>query len=411
MPITPSFTSDSDGDAMKTVQVIFAALFLLIITTPLVLLDRNSEFSMLERRWLAQPPKITANGTVDAKLLETLPRQIDAYIIDRFGGRSLAIFCMNNINFLALGKSHDSRLLVGRDRWLFYIDTAIGDEFANFNKSNLYTESELAIFLDSFTQISDYCNGNNIKFIFLIIPDKPSLYPEKYPFPRPKGIALVEQILNALPENQGEKIIFPLDYFLSKKKESPHLLYFNNGLHWTKLGAYHAYELLYENLKADFPGLPTLQFSFTPYRDTGEDNYALWWGIQKFSDFLILLNVAPIDGWGNHYSYVLSNDIPITEYSRPESIAAMKGKFGMLTKNKDNSLPTALIMRDSYFVTLEPFISSIFSEVEYVWTQPEKRNLRYLMNLSEKPDVFIWEIGERGLKGIPLMPPGVLPYD
>jgi hypothetical protein len=301
---------------------------------------------------------------------------------------------------------------VGKDRWLFYIDKSLGDEFGNFKKANLFTESQLEMFLQHFTMVNDVCERNNIKFIFLIVPTTSSVYPEKYPFPRPKGISLAEQLINVLPEDLRGKVIFPLDFFISKKKDRPQPMYYNNGLHWNKLGAFYAYELLYAKLKADFPNLPEIPFKFTSYMDPGEDNYTiLWWGIKKFGDFLELVNVEPHDGWNNYYTYIKCENSQENEFNTVVGYASKKGRYGIITVNKDPSLPKAVIMRDSYFVDLEPFTSSIFSEVEYIWTQPEKRNIYYLEQLPEKPDVFIWEIAERGLEGILTVRPGEFPHD
>jgi hypothetical protein len=68
-------------------------------------------------------------------------------------------------------------------------------------------------------------------------------------------------------------------------------------------------------------------------------------------------------------------------------------------------------MRDSYFTDLEPFTSLLFSQAEYIWTQPEKRKLVYLDSLPKKPDVFIWEIAERALEAIPPVDLLFFPYD
>jgi len=288
----------------------------------------------------------------------------------------------------------------------------LGDEFANFKKTNLYDETQMRKFLEQITMVNDVCEQNNIQFIFLIPPTTSSVYPEMYPFPRPQGMALVDQIMAALPENIRGKTIFPLNYFFEVKDKLPPPLYYNNGLHWTKLGAYYTYELLYQKLKADFPNLPEIKFRFSPYIDPGEDNYALlWWGIRKFGRSLVMMNVEPTDGWGSHYKYVVCENVQENIYNTVIGINSKKGKYGIITENKDQSLPTALVVRDSYFVDLEPFVSSMFSSVEYVWTQPEKRTMHYLANLPEKPDVFIWEIAERGLEAIPMMPLGEFPGD
>ena len=126
---------------------LFVTLFIAGIVLPLVLLDTKSEFSKLERRMLAKPPKLSAMGTADTPQAEPLSRQIDAYVNDRFAFRSRLISITTWVNFVILGKSHDKKLLVGKDRWLFYLDKTLGDEFANFKKSNLFNEDQMAAFL------------------------------------------------------------------------------------------------------------------------------------------------------------------------------------------------------------------------------------------------------------------------
>lgn len=397
---------------MKTIKILFAFVFIIMITLPLLLLDRESPVSNLERRVLAQMPRITTNGKLDVNCLVTLPRQIDEYVTDRFAFRSQMITLIKKIDFCFLHKSHDDRLLIGKDRWLFYIHKSLGDEFANFKKTNLFTKDEMHIFLEQLTLVNETCEKNNIKFIFLVVPTTSSVYPEYYPFIRPEGISRMDQVLAAMPENIRKKTIFPLDHFIRKKTSRPSPLYYNNGLHWTKLGAYYAYELIYQKLKADFPQLPEVPYHFTSYIDPGEDNYAeLWWGFKKFGRSLVLQNIEPENGWEYYYKYLVCENAEENEYNNVIGINSKKGKFGIITENRNQSLPTALVMRDSYYVDLEPFTSVIFSQAEYVWTQPEKRTVQYLADLPEKPDVFIWEIAERGLEAVPMMPPGVFPWD
>lgn len=397
---------------MKIIKNIFIFLFLLGLSIPLVFLDKKTVISMLERRQLAAKPQFIVNSKVDITNIASWPMQIDSYITDRFAFRSRLMTLTTWINFFVLHKSHDKKLLIGKDKWIFYIDKSLGDEFSNFKKSNLFDDAQMRNFIEHLEVVNETCEQYNIKFIFLIVPTTSSVYPEQYPFPRPNGMSRADQILAALPDHLRDNVIFPLDYFLLKKKEHPQPLYYNNGLHWNKLGCYYAYELLYQKLKPDFPGLHNIQFKFIPYRDTGEDNYTiLWWGIKKFGDFLQLLRVEPVDGWDSHYKYIVCNSVEENEFNTVVGNASKKGKYGIITENNDKTLPTAVIVRDSYFVDLEPFTSSMFSRVEYIWTQPEKRNLQYLEQMPQKPDVFIWEGAERALEALAVTPPGFFPYD
>ncbi|MCL2127912.1 MAG: hypothetical protein FWH38_06620 [Treponema sp.] len=397
---------------MKTARFALTVLFLVIITVPLLLIDRKTPFSMLERRFLAKPPTVFSEGKFNVKLAAALPAQVDAYVNDRFAFRSKIITFMKVVDFIVLGRSHDHKLLVGKDRWLFYIDKTLGDEHANFKKSNLFNASQMSRFMESLALVNNVCEENNVQFIFLIVPATSTVYPEMYPYPRPEGMSRTDQILAAMPDSVREKTIFPLDYFLEKKEERPLPLYYNNGLHWTKLACYYAFELIYEKLLPDFPNLPEIKFKFSPYIDPGEDNYArLWWGLEKFGRSLVMMNVEPLDGWESHYKYTVCDSVEEGFYNTVVGLNSRKGKYGIVTENKDKSLPTALVMRDSYFVDLEPFTSLLFSTAEYVWTQPEKRTIQYLIDAPEKPDVFIWEFGERALEAIPMYKPGFFPHD
>ena len=408
------FPKTTDEKIKSFISLIFVCIFIALITTPVVLLDRTTTISMLERRVLANPPRIFQTGSASSGLsnlnLTRLPREIDAYINDRFAFRSRLMTAMTWFNFKVLQQRHDDKILVGKDSWLFYIDPSLGDEFANFSKTNLFNDAQMRFFLRTINSVYDFCERHDITFIFLIVPTTSTVYPEQYPFPRSDGLSLVDQIFEAMPEPIRARTIFPLNHYLRMKEKHSQPLYYNNGLHWNSLGAYYAFELLYEKLKLDFPNLPEIEFSFTPYIDPGEDNFTmLWWGIKQFGDFLELLRVEPLNGWDNYYRYLVLNSVEENQFNTVVGYASRRGKYGVVTEHVDSTLPSAIVIRDSYFVDLQPFTSSIFSHAEYIWSQPEKRSLQYLESLPVKPDVLIWEIAERGLEAIPLMPYGVFP--
>ena len=59
------------------------------------------------------------------------------------------------------------------------------------------------------------------------------------------------------------------------------------------------------------------------------------------------------------------------------------------TKGTDPSLPRAIIFHDSFFGALEPFVSPIFSEVQYKFKQFSEDEKSFI--LEYKPDVIIFE--------------------
>ncbi|MDR3333635.1 MAG: hypothetical protein LBT13_01935, partial [Treponema sp.] len=87
---------------MKIVRFIFVCLFIVIIASPLVFLDRKSIVSETEKRTLAVIPRL------NIKDIAAIPAHIDNYMNDRFGFRNDAITMMNYFNYYVLRKKHNS---------------------------------------------------------------------------------------------------------------------------------------------------------------------------------------------------------------------------------------------------------------------------------------------------------------
>jgi hypothetical protein len=381
---------------MKILRIIFIFLFIGIIIAPLILIDKKSTISEAERRTLASIPHVSlvADGKLNVKSIMKLPGYIDKYLNDRFGFRDQYITMMNNFSYYVLQNKHNDDVLMGKDDWLFYINKRNGDNLSDFLKQNLLTAKQLQTIIDKIVEIDYFCDSHGIRFLLLIAPEKHSIYPEKYPFPRPEGNTQADQVVNALPEYLRGKVIYPRDYLVLKKPEHKQPLYYPNGTHWNELGAYYVYQLLYNILKPDFPNIPDIEYKYSIYQDTGEDSIAYLSLKEKDTNPAELLKIEPFDGWESHYSYIKKTEKRTAEETATRADIE-PGRFSSSTLNLDSSLPKALVFRDSFFMTLESFTSCIFSSAEYVWDEGSKKNYNYI--LSQEPDVFIWEIGERGL--------------
>ena len=64
-----------------------------------------------------------------------------------------------------------------------------------------------------------------------------------------------------------------------------------------------------------------------------------------------------------------------------------EGTKGVHTKGTNPNPVRALIFRDSFFSSLEPFVSPLFSEAEYHWKQFRAENKAYV--LEYKPDIIM----------------------
>jgi hypothetical protein len=341
-------------------------------------MDHKSVVSEKENRSLAVFPNLLiSDGKIDVENIGNIPRLFDNYINDRFGFRNSFVSLANMFN---KASKINGDVIIGKDDWLFYSSSADGNNISDFFKFNLFSDDEIKQFVENVEKRLEWCNSNDIKFIFLIAPNKHNVYPEYYPFIRPKGITRTEQVLAALPANLENIVIYPLDYMLQNKtNEIP--LYFETDTHWNMTGAYCAFEMLFNRIRQLFPYTNFQEIPFVT--DISYDSFGdivPMLGLTNYGRRTIP-NIQPSAGWESYYQYIKN-----------------ESRNGVITKNNDQSLPKAIIFRDSFFSLLEPFVSTRFSYVEYNWMPFNASDKKYI--LENKPDVIIWEIVERSISNI-----------
>ncbi|MDR1419493.1 MAG: hypothetical protein LBI86_03890 [Treponema sp.] len=106
-------------------------------------------------------------------------------------------------------------------------------------------------------------------------------------------------------------------------------------------------------------------------------------GLESYGQRTII-EIEPEDLWASYYSY--------------KKYEGEGGENGIITESINRNLPKTIVFRDSFFVALEPFISSLFSHTEYMWKSFEQDDTAYI--LENKPDIIIWEVVERFLGNI-----------
>jgi hypothetical protein len=367
---------------MKKLNILFINCFLLIISLPFFFMDRKNTISKHENRNLAAFPHFfTSDGRFDRPIIGNFPQAVDNYINDRFGFRSMFVSLANSLNKST--KKINGSVIIGKDGWLFY--SSASDNIRDFFKINLFTEPEVRLFIDHIIKRYEWCKDNGIEFVFLIAPNKHNVYPEYYPFERPKGITRTGQIMAALPEHLKDVVVYPLDYLLQNKTgELP--LYFETDTHWNMAGAYCAFEVLSYRVKQLFPEnhFPAPDFvTDVRYDSPGGGDIPPMSGFASYGKRTVP-GMRPVNGWESYFHYTKN-----------------EGVNGIIVNNNDQSLPKAIVFRDSFFNALQPFTSTLFSSTEYkkLWQWFNEQEKEYI--LENKPDIIIWEIVERSIAGIP----------
>ncbi len=364
---------------MKVQKTIFLLAFCVLLIAPVLKFDFQSKVATNENRELAVFPNFFSTSTVNWKFFS----QLDSYIQDRFGFRTPLINLDAEIQYDLLKSKGNSRVLLGKDDWYFYIDKKDNSNYDDYLKRNLVDKQTVKKFVRKIKSRAQWCEQNGILFVFVVIPNKHSIYPEYYPYLRPRGVTRADQLLNPLRDTDV-LYIFPRNFFISQKKDFS--LYYKNDTHWNNYGAFLFFGELKKILQTNLPDvqLPNYDFKMEVTKaDAGQLPNLLGFSSKKSALYPLIQPKNSL--WEDIFTYQGKDTIAIL--SRKNLLVT--------TENKRKDLPTAIIFRDSFFNSLHPFTSSIFSKVDYFWKSFDESDKEYI--LQNKPDVVIWEIVERGL--------------
>lgn len=350
----------------KIISITFCTLIGIALVCATIFFNRQGDVFSTEKRAIASKP----SNITDFK-------GWDAYFNDRFGGRDQLIDLANYIDRNLMDKTiKNAKAFQGKNGWFFYINTADGNNQGDFDKTNLLNEDELKQFKDEVTDITSWCHSNDIKCLFVICPNKHNVYPEYHILTRPDGKTRTEQLLEAF-DQAHVKCIYPLNYLLSKKKESTYPIYYETDTHWNDLGAFYAFEKIREEISLLFPDKHFPQIEYKTKVSFSE----------SAGDILPMLNIKNAKSTRISLSPVKGK---LTDYF---SYIKNEGRDGIITKGKDATLPRAIIFRDSFCTAMVQYLSTLFSEAEYDWrriTEEDKQNI-----IANKPDIIIFESVER----------------
>jgi hypothetical protein len=351
----------------KAVQIAFVAIVGITLLFPIIGFNGKGKVSVLENRTLAEKPKFSWKSFA----------AFDSYFQDRFGGRDSLVKLANWFDYEILHRSlHNNLAIGGRHGWLFYTDAADGNNLADFNKTNLLDSAQLEHLKENILSVVAWCDSNSLKHLFIICPNKHSVYPENYPYSRPSGITRLHQI-DSVFRSLGVAYVCPLDTLISLKNRENLPLYYETDSHWNPLGAYYAAQMIKAEIKQQFPSI-----AFPEWRHDVEVGYT-----DTLGDIMPLLGLKK---WHSTRPVVKNGTDLYTDcFERVES--GIDGRFQTSTNNEN--LPSAIIFRDSYCTALVPYLSTLFSNAEYNWKQFRESDKQYV--LQNKPDLVIFEAVER----------------
>jgi alginate O-acetyltransferase complex protein AlgJ len=356
-------------------------LFLVLISLPLLaqLFTTGRGSPLQEKRKLADKPRFS--------LLRPLGylREYESYFNDNFPFRGALVFCHNWVQVMVFATSPLDKVVIGREGWLFLgRESKFRNEIEYFRSARLFSAAELERWRAVFQQRRQWFRRHGIFYIFMVIPNKSTIFPEYLPpgVHKANAQSRLDQLLAALRRDDPDFPVLDLREVMLREKGNLALFY-HTDTHWTELGAYLAYRAIMEKLATAFPEA----------RAAALDQFTVERG-SSFSGDLALMLALPNDRF-RETAIRLRAKAP-----EPPSRSSAKRKLGPFTREiisecPGGKLPTALIEHDSFMHQLKPFFRPQFRRIVYIWDWwlhffPQEI-------AREKPGIVIDEMVERAL--------------
>jgi len=362
---------------------IIIPVFFLVLLFPLTngIFNITPKSELVERRRLAGKPVFTLNSIFE------FPEPFTRYYNDHFPLRGRFILWNNLLRLKLFGVSAIPKVVVGKQGWLFMHEAGLGESTVDYYRSaRLFSRRELAHWKRVLEERRQWLSDRGIRYLFLIAPNKNTIYPENMPgnIRRVRPYSRMDQLISYLNKYSSVPAPDVRKALLRAKKNYP--VYSRTDTHWTEYGAYIAYREIMKYISRWFDGaepLPLSRFKI---------------GIRNWSggDLAEMLSL---------HREVLREDVVRLQAQPPlEFDGAGLGNIGRLVRKGFTRCPTAplpniLMVHDSFYKRLKPYLSASFSRVLYIWDW----GMNFYPDIieREKPVLVIDEMAERFLLGPP----------
>lgn len=303
---------------------------------------------------------------------------LTAWFDDHFGYRRRLVRANNHWKHQLFGAS-EKEVLEGRDGWLYFTD---GNMLDNCLGHNPFTQKDLNAWQRLLEKRRDWLAQRGCKYLFVIAPDKHSVYPEHLPEWCEKAAkpGRADQFFERM-KSQSTVMVADLRPAL-KQAKAQGFVYWKTDSHWDALGAFTAYQSIIEMLSRATPMVKPLPLEAF--------ERGVWHPAP--GDLAILMGDA---GFTEPEQITFTPRPPLTKLEAvkvPDLLPKkwLKDTEPVITRNEAGH-GKAMVFRDSFGEYWLDLIGQHFKETIYIW----ESHLEPELIEREKPDVVITEMVER----------------
>ena len=375
------------ASSLTRLRIVFLALCLAILGGPLLMTPVHFD----KGDFGSGPRVIHPFPRLDRHLASwtAFPAAFEAFYNEHFRLRGFYMRLYAYAMWDGFHVSPSSKVLVGRDGWLYYNDVTDNDPIATYQGTNLLTDAQVEAARSALAAWRDWLQARGIAFVVCVAPEKTSIYPEYLPtgFATHTSRTRIDQLLAACAGPDGVEIVDLRGPLLQAKETNPLPLYFRTDTHWNAAGASIGAGALLQALHARLPAIAPLAAADFPTE------------LQPAppGDLAKMIGVPTgLRDWTA--AYPPRSDTVVKTVSPEQGVVVVAQDRPGLSP----PLPRALFFRDSFSSGLIPFLSPDFSRAVYIWDhQLDPRLIE-----KEKPDLVVLEMVERYFsRTVDLLPP------
>lgn len=368
--------------AYKVDKILLVFIFGLAIYTPLFvgIFQQDLLSSTVEKRQLATFPTLPDS----IKGINEFPDAFNNYYSDHFGLRERFTETYFSLIYRLGTQYFSTYVTFGKNGWMFLGNIKPGfqkheDPMGDAINKNLFSEKQLEDFAHSIMAIKNWLKNKGIGYIYVIAPNKHTIYFENMPnyIVKQNKESATDQLISYLKKHT-DVIVVDLRQALFEEKKK-HQVYFKSDTHWNYYGANAAQFEIMKKIEAFFP----------------EDIKPVLVNDKHFT------MKSKIDGDLSHFAKtgLIVEELATPVFNATEVCSPVKEDNSTTNVMAHtficaNQKLNAVIFRDSFFSYLQPFIARYFQRSTYITDKVNFQTLQKYVDL-EKPDIIIDQVLER----------------
>lgn len=348
----------------KITNILTFVLFVVPLALGLIffiaLPDQN--FSAEENRSLQTLPELTWESLSEGKF----GQQMNSYFADQFPARD-ALVGIKGLFELALGKGENNGVVLGHDGQLAvrWFDAYI-DRLTRVYDTDFYAKESIDAQTSAVNQLHADLAAQGIDLTVIIPPRTLDVVGAQTRYPMQSADALWNDIESGFDESVS---FLDLREAMKSAYESGEYVYYRTDHHWTTKGAYLAYQSLMSEWGREDEIIPKSTFTV----ETVDGFYGTTWSRAGFK----FVKPETVELWhfGGEDGYTVTD--PETGVSfkgfynrdylekKDKYSAFLDGTHGILIVTKDTDEPreTLLVLKDSFFNSMVPFLAQHYDLV------------------------------------------------